>query len=58
VICGVIVKITIWSDGFTSEIKGYVHDVNPISHELRMKAQTGEFHRIAFEDVVGVALYK
>lgn len=50
------VKITIWSDGFTSDIKGRVHYVDPISHELRIEAQSGEFHRIAFEDVIGVAI--
>lgn len=42
------VKITIWSDGFTSDIKGYVHFVDSISHELRIEAQGGEFHRIAY----------
>jgi hypothetical protein len=50
------VKITIWSDGFTTDIEGCVHYVDPISHELRIEAQSGEFHRIVFEDVIGVAI--
>lgn len=30
--------------------------MDPISHELRIEGQKGEFHRIAFEDVIGVAI--
>jgi hypothetical protein len=50
------VKITIWSNGFTSDITGRIHFVDPISHELRIESKSGEFYRIAFEDVIGVAI--
>lgn len=50
------VIITIWLDGFTSEIKGRVHYVDPISNELRIEGEDGLFQRISFEDVVGVVV--
>lgn len=54
--CNLTLKITIWSDGFTSDIKDRVHYVDPITDQLRIKTQEVEFHRIAFDDVVGVVV--
>jgi hypothetical protein len=48
------VKITIWSNGFTSDITGHIHYVNPISNQLRFELLGGEFRRIDFENVIGV----
>jgi hypothetical protein len=50
------VKLTIWSDGFTEELTGHVHYVDPITHQLRIEVKPGEFERVAFEDVVGVVV--
>ncbi|MED1469276.1 YolD-like family protein [Bacillus salipaludis] len=50
------VIIAIWSDGFTSDIKGWVHYVDPLTHQLRIEAEDGLFHRITFEDVVAVVV--
>ncbi|MGZ4159323.1 MAG: YolD-like family protein [Neobacillus sp.] len=50
------VKITVWEDGFTYEITGHIHYVDPITHQLRMEGRPGEFDRIHFEDVVGVVV--
>jgi hypothetical protein len=50
------IKITVWIDGFTEEIIGRIHYVDPISHQLRIEVKPGEFHRIAFGDVVGVTV--
>ncbi|MFD0829619.1 YolD-like family protein [Neobacillus sp. M.A.Huq-85] len=50
------VIITIWSDGFNSDIKWRVHYVDLISHELRIEAESGLFQRITFDDVVGVVI--
>ncbi|MFB3167458.1 YolD-like family protein [Neobacillus sp. 179-C4.2 HS] len=48
------VKLTVWEDGFTHDITGRVHYVHPITHELRMEREPGEFERVAFDSVVGV----
>jgi YolD-like protein len=47
------VKLTVWDDGFTEEVTGHVHYVDPISHDLRIEDNTGKFEQIAFEHVVG-----
>jgi hypothetical protein len=48
------VKITIWSNGFISDITGRINYVDPISNQLRIELLGGEFRRIDFEDVIGV----
>jgi hypothetical protein len=48
------VKLTVWNDGFTRDIDGRVHYVDPITHELRIELKPGEFERVAFDSVVGV----
>jgi hypothetical protein len=48
------VKLTIWDDGFTHEMTGRIHYVDPITHELRIEVKPGEFERVAFDSVVGV----
>lgn len=48
------VKLTVWDDGFTHDITGRVHYVDPIPHELRIEVKPGEFERVAFDSVVGV----
>jgi YolD-like protein len=48
------VKIKVWSDGFTETITGRIHYVDPITFQLRVEVKSGEFERIAFDDVVGV----
>jgi len=50
------VKITTWSNGFTSNITGRIHYVDPISYQLRIKLLGGEFQQIDFEDVIGVSV--
>ncbi|MGG3564971.1 YolD-like family protein [Neobacillus rhizosphaerae] len=51
---GHAVKVTIWHDGFTHYTAGRVHYVNPLTKEIRIEAETGEFELVAFESVVGV----
>ncbi|MGF6947889.1 hypothetical protein QF028_000382 [Neobacillus sp. B4I6] len=48
------VKLTVWDDGFTHDITGRVHYVDPITHELRIEVKPGEFKRVAFDSVVAV----
>ena len=50
------VKITTWSNGFTSNITGRIHYVDPISYQLRIELLGGEFQQIDFEDVIGVSV--
>ncbi|WP_223592781.1 YolD-like family protein [Neobacillus bataviensis] len=48
------VRLSVWSDGFTTEIVGRIHYVDPITHELRIEVKACEIERVAFDMVVGV----
>nr|WP_308315506.1 YolD-like family protein [Bacillus halotolerans] len=48
------IQLSVWYDGFTSDITGHIHYVDPITHELRIEVKPGEFERVAFDSVVGV----
>lgn len=48
------VKLTVWDDGFNSDITGRVHNFDPITHELLIEVKPGEFERVAFDSVVEV----
>jgi hypothetical protein len=50
------VKLTVWDDGFTEEVTGLIHYVDPITHQLRIEVKPGEFERLLFEDVIGVVV--
>lgn len=49
-------KITIWSNGFVSELTGRIHYVDTISHQLQIELLGGEFQHIDFENVIGVSV--
>jgi hypothetical protein len=51
-----MIKITVWSDGFTEVITGKVLYVDPIMKQLRVEVKTGEVERVAFDNVVGVTV--
>jgi hypothetical protein len=48
------VKVTSWANGFTSEVCGNVHYVDPLTQQLRIEIAPGEFRRVQFADIVGV----
>lgn len=50
------VKITIWTDSFTTDITGRIHYLNPILHQLHIELQEDEFRRIDFNDVIQVSV--
>ena len=50
------VKLTVWTDGFTIDVVGNVHHVDPISHEINIEIKPGEFERITLEDIIGVTV--
>lgn len=50
------VKITMWSYDLTDELTGRVHYVDPITHQLSIEMKLGEFERVEFGDIIGVAV--
>jgi hypothetical protein len=50
------VKLTVWSDGFTEEIKGRVHYCDPITKQLHLETELCDIMRVAFDDVIGVSV--
>jgi REP element-mobilizing transposase RayT len=46
------VKISVWQDGFTSDICGKVHYVDLLKQQLQIEVQPGEFERVKMEDIV------
>lgn len=48
------IKLTLWDDGFTQDIQGRIHYVDPMTKELRIEVKPGEFEWVAFDSVVGV----
>lgn len=49
-----LVVISKWEDGFTYEEKGFVHYLDPIGKEVRMKSADGAVMRIKFAEIVAV----
>ncbi|WP_026567877.1 YolD-like family protein [Bacillus sp. UNC41MFS5] len=50
------VVLTVWDEGFTHNITGRVHYVDPITHELRIEVKDGKFERVGFDSVVAVKI--
>jgi hypothetical protein len=50
------VKLTVWQDGFPTDVVGRVHKLEPIHKEVRLNTDKGEMIRVKFTDVVGVAV--
>jgi hypothetical protein len=50
------VKLKVWIDGFTVNLSGSVHHVDPISHEAHIEIKPGEFERIKFEDIIDITV--
>jgi hypothetical protein len=48
------VKLSVWADGFTTEMTGNIHRIDPITHKLRVEVKPGEYERVAFADVTAV----
>jgi hypothetical protein len=50
------VKLTVWTDGFIKDVTGRIHNVDPVTNQLSVEVKAGEFERVAFGDVIGVAV--
>ncbi|PLR89762.1 YolD-like family protein [Bacillus sp. T33-2] len=48
------VKIKIWNDGFTHEEKGFVHYLDPLKKQVRLKTEDDIVVRFNFVDIIGV----
>lgn len=48
------VRLTVWADGFTSKMTGRIHQVDSITHQLRIEVKEGEYERVDFDCVIGV----
>lgn len=48
------VRLTVWSDGFTTDYTGRIHRVDPITHVLRLEVKPGKYEHIVFDDVTSV----
>lgn len=52
------VKMTVWHGGFTSDIVGKVHYVDPLTKQLRLEVKEGEFEYVKFEDIINVLAFE
>jgi hypothetical protein len=50
------VKITIWTDGFTSDITARIHYLDSLSHLHKIELQGGSLKMIDFEDVIELSV--
>lgn len=50
------IKITVWQDGFSTEITGNVHDIDPMKKQLQIEETAGEYNRVRFEDIINVVV--
>ncbi|MDR7075883.1 hypothetical protein J2Y03_000871 [Neobacillus niacini] len=50
------VKLTTREEGFTEDMTGYIHYIDPITQQLRVEEKPGEFQRVAFSDVIAVVV--
>ncbi|MBT2696662.1 YolD-like family protein [Bacillus sp. ISL-40] len=49
-------KFSVWDEGFTADIIGHIHYIDPIKHQLRIEVKPGEFHGIKLEDVIALVV--
>lgn len=50
------VILALLDDGFTEMKRGNVHYIDPITKQLHVEVKPGEFERLAFDKIVGVAV--
>jgi hypothetical protein len=48
------VKFDVWIEGFVEEVRGYIHYLDPIYKEVRIKDDEGNVDRIKFENIINV----
>jgi hypothetical protein len=48
------VMLNVWYDGFTEEVRGYIHYLDPIQKEVRLKDDEGNVEHVKFENIINV----
>jgi hypothetical protein len=48
------IKITVWDAGFTTDIIGKIHYVDPITKQIRIEVGGRKFKYVRFEDIISV----
>lgn len=48
------VKFDVWYDGFTEEVSGHIHYLDPIQKEIRLKNDEGDVERLKFDNIIDV----
>jgi len=46
--------LKVWYEGFTEEVRGYIHYLDPIQKEIRFKDNKGNIERVKFQNVINV----
>jgi hypothetical protein len=50
------IKLTVWEGGFTRDINGMVHFIDPLTKELRIEIKPGEYERVKFEVIINIVV--
>jgi hypothetical protein len=50
------IKAVVWENGFTRDLKGMVHYIDPLTQELRIEIKPGEYERIKFEEIINIVV--
>jgi hypothetical protein len=48
------VKFDVWIEGFVEEVRGYIHYLDPILKEVRVKDHEGNVERVKFKNIINV----
>lgn len=48
------IKFGVWYDGFVEEVRGFIHYLDPILKEVRIKNDEGDIERIKFKNIIDV----
>lgn len=51
-----MLSLTLWKDGFTYEVVGRVHYLEPITKEIRLVTKKEEVECVKFSDILEVNL--
>jgi hypothetical protein len=52
-----VIKLTVWVDGFSKEVNGRINNIDPITKEIRFEVNPGEVERLNIKDVLEVVVF-
>jgi hypothetical protein len=50
------IKISVWQDGFSSELCGKVHFFDTLTHQIQVEVQPGDYERVNMADIIDVGI--